>query len=55
MVQIADTLQKSGVAVRVIAPEGEIMIADGVTLTYPRITRIDRSAQPITYLSFSDG
>ncbi len=55
MVQISDTLQKSGVAVRVIPPEGEFGIVDGITLTYPRITRIERSTQPVTYLSFSDG
>jgi hypothetical protein len=55
MVQIADILQKSGVAVRVIPPEGEIEIANGITLTYPRITRIERSTHPVTYLSISDG
>lgn len=55
MVQIADILQKSGVAVRVIPPEGEIEIADGIMLTYPNITRIERSTHPVTYLSFSDG
>ncbi len=55
MVQIADKLQNSGVAVRVIPPEGEIEIADGIMLTYPDITRIDRSTHPVTYLSFSDG
>lgn len=55
MVQIAGILQKSGVAVRVIPPEGEIEIANGITLTYPRITRIERSTHPVTYLSISDG
>ena len=55
MVQIADKLHNSGVAVRVIPPEGEIEIADGIMLTYPKITRIERSTHPVTYLSFSDG
>ena len=55
MVQIAEALQKAGVAVRVISPEEEVEIVDGVTLTCPRITRIERSAHPVTYLSFSDG
>ncbi len=55
MAQIADTLQKTGCAVRVLPPEGDVEPADGITLTYPRITTIDRSSQPVTFLSFTDG
>ena len=55
MVQIADVLQRADVAVRVIEPEGDLELVSGITLTYPSITRIARSAQPVTYLSFTDG
>ncbi len=55
MVQLADALQNAGCSVRILEPEGEVKITDGITLTYPRITRIDRSAQPVAYLSFSYG
>ena len=55
MVQIADTLQKSGVAVRVLDPEGEVQLTDGVSMKYPKITHIERSSHPVLYLSFSDG
>lgn len=55
MVQLADTIQKAGVAVRVIGPEGEIQLTEEVRLTYPSITRIERSARPVLFLSFTDG
>ena len=55
MVQIADAMRNSEVPLRVLHPDGEIELVDGILMTYPRITRIDRSARPVTYLSFSDG
>ena len=49
MVQVAEAMENAGVPVRVIQPEGEIELVDGILMSYPSITRI-RPTRDISFL-----
>ncbi len=55
MVQLADSMQNAGCGVEILPPEGDVILPGQISMSYPRLTRIARSLQPVGYLSFSDG
>ncbi|MBQ4140881.1 MAG: ComEC/Rec2 family competence protein [Clostridia bacterium] len=54
MAQLADTVQSSGVACEIISPDEKFRLVGDTEMLMSGITRIDRSAHPILYLTFSD-
>lgn len=55
MAQLVDTIQSSGCECDIIEPFDEVALPGGVMLTFSDIFRLERSAHPMIYLSFSDG